>query len=82
MRRATVIVLVLMGGGAALVTGRSIGQCQTARQEHRPDADSVCHPSGGGHGGGGGGGYWSRGTSEIGSVVRGGFGHFSFGRGG
>ncbi|WP_158931089.1 hypothetical protein [Acidisphaera sp. S103] len=81
MRRTTAIVLVLMGGGLALVSGRTVGKCQEAQRNHTADADTICRQFGG-HGGASAVGYsrgWTRGT--IASVVRGGFGGFHGGRG-
>jgi hypothetical protein len=68
------IILVLMGGGAALLSARQSAECRDARQRNPLDADRICRSSGGGHGGSGGG--VSRGTAVV---ERGGFGGF-FGR--
>jgi hypothetical protein len=69
------IILVLMGGGAALLSARPSAECRDARQRNPLDADRICRSSGGGaHGSGGG--VASRGYA---SVERGGFGGF-FGR--
>jgi hypothetical protein len=75
MRRATGIVLVLLGGGLAvgLSTCGSSRECQQARAAGRPDADQLCRSSGGSrssasstHGGSG--------DSAAASSARGGFG--------
>jgi hypothetical protein len=77
MRRATVITLVLMGGGAALIAARPSAECRDARARHDPNANAICHTSGssGGHASGGASSSGRSGT-ESASIERGGFGGF------
>jgi hypothetical protein len=80
MRRATGIVLVLLGGGLAvgLSTCGPSRECQQARAAGRPDAEQLCRSSGSSgrssasssHGGS----YGGSGDSAAASSARGGFG--------
>jgi hypothetical protein len=48
MRRATAIMLVLMGGGTMILSpflSRPSQACNDARAAHQPDADEICEPS-------------------------------------
>ena len=95
MRRATAIILVLMGGGLVILSpflAQPSKACADARAAQRPDADEICDTShGGSHGSwsGGSGGRASasdatHASAGAASVERGGFGatgfhFFSFG---